>query len=283
MIRGAIAFGLVLRIDKSFENRDVVVTTSLSLVIFTTVVFGSLLGVIQKMLFGDPEKKAELENSAQRKKYSSAERRSEEKKKERETEEDKLSQLQQKLLSQGSRQRKDDETSGESNDEDSSGEDSETEGLEIHPNFDQALSAQHMSKKQKKYKKKKCIQYLLTCDKFILRPILIYKYEKQMAKKSKEFYQIYKQFGQEMETDFKGVQSLKRMSSKVESNKSDSSKFGKKKVPVKKLVQDPKNLSTNSPIIPENPAEHLTDMAPSLEPQENNNRAPAMDQGSNKP
>lgn len=51
MIRGAIAFGLVLRIDKSYLNREVIVTTSLSLVIFTTVVFGSTVGVIQKCLF----------------------------------------------------------------------------------------------------------------------------------------------------------------------------------------------------------------------------------------
>ena len=55
MIRGAIAFGLVLRIDKQFENRDVIVTTSLSLVIFTTVFFGSVLGVLQKLLFGDQD------------------------------------------------------------------------------------------------------------------------------------------------------------------------------------------------------------------------------------
>jgi len=46
MIRGAIAFGLVLRIDKSYLNREVIVTTSLSLVIFTTVVFGSTVGVL---------------------------------------------------------------------------------------------------------------------------------------------------------------------------------------------------------------------------------------------
>lgn len=56
MIRGAIAFGLVLRIDDNFKNRDVIVTTSLALVIFTTVVFGSLLGVLQKCL---QEKKEE--------------------------------------------------------------------------------------------------------------------------------------------------------------------------------------------------------------------------------
>jgi hypothetical protein len=47
MIRGAIAFGLVLRIDgKIFKNRDVIVTTSLALVVFTTVVFGSTVSLL---------------------------------------------------------------------------------------------------------------------------------------------------------------------------------------------------------------------------------------------
>ena len=52
MIRGAIAFGLVLRIDNTFKNRDVIVTTSLSLVAFTTVFFGSFLGPLSDCLFG---------------------------------------------------------------------------------------------------------------------------------------------------------------------------------------------------------------------------------------
>lgn len=59
MIRGAIAFGLVLRIDDDFKNRDVIVTTSLALVIFTTVVFGSLLGVLQKCLQEKPQQTPE--------------------------------------------------------------------------------------------------------------------------------------------------------------------------------------------------------------------------------
>jgi NhaP-type Na+/H+ or K+/H+ antiporter len=47
MIRGAIAFGLVLKIDgKKFAARDVIVTTSLVLVIFTTVFYGAILGVL---------------------------------------------------------------------------------------------------------------------------------------------------------------------------------------------------------------------------------------------
>ena len=51
MIRGAIAFGLVLRIDTDFKNRDVIVTTSLALVVFTTVIFGSTVGLLGKCLF----------------------------------------------------------------------------------------------------------------------------------------------------------------------------------------------------------------------------------------
>lgn len=52
LIRGAIAFGLVLRIDPvEYENRDVIVTTSLSLVVFTTILFGSTVGLVSNYLF----------------------------------------------------------------------------------------------------------------------------------------------------------------------------------------------------------------------------------------
>jgi len=51
MIRGAIAFGLVLRIDNKYENKKVIVTTALLLVIFTTVVFGSTVGILGTRLF----------------------------------------------------------------------------------------------------------------------------------------------------------------------------------------------------------------------------------------
>jgi len=53
MIRGAIAFGLVLKIPDvpatdahHFKERGVVVTTTLACVIFTTVVFGSFMPII---------------------------------------------------------------------------------------------------------------------------------------------------------------------------------------------------------------------------------------------
>ena len=53
LIRGAIAFGLVLRIDSSFPNRDLIVTTCLTLVLFTTVIFGSTVGLLLSCLFPD--------------------------------------------------------------------------------------------------------------------------------------------------------------------------------------------------------------------------------------
>ena len=56
MIRGAIAFGLVLRINEDkYSNSDVIVTTALSLVIFTTVVFGSTVGLLSKYLLNNKE------------------------------------------------------------------------------------------------------------------------------------------------------------------------------------------------------------------------------------
>ena len=46
MIRGAVAFGLVLRIDKEVEHRSVIVTTSLVLVCLTTIILGSTVGLV---------------------------------------------------------------------------------------------------------------------------------------------------------------------------------------------------------------------------------------------
>lgn len=50
MIRGAIAFGLVLRMDEGLPNREVIITTSLTIVIVTTVVFGSSMPIMTKYL-----------------------------------------------------------------------------------------------------------------------------------------------------------------------------------------------------------------------------------------
>ena len=46
LIRGAVAFGLVLKIHKSVANREVIVTTSLSLVVFSTIFFGGTVSFV---------------------------------------------------------------------------------------------------------------------------------------------------------------------------------------------------------------------------------------------
>ena len=61
-IRGAVAFGLVLRIDESVEHRSVIVTTSLALVCFTTIVMGATVATVQKCLFGKPKHGENIEN-----------------------------------------------------------------------------------------------------------------------------------------------------------------------------------------------------------------------------
>jgi NhaP-type Na+/H+ or K+/H+ antiporter len=60
VIRGAIAFGLVLKIPEQpevFKERGVFITTTLSVVIFTTVLFGTFLKFVQGKLFGEEMKK----------------------------------------------------------------------------------------------------------------------------------------------------------------------------------------------------------------------------------
>lgn len=57
MIRGAVAFGLVLQLDDSFANREVIITTTLSLVIVSTVLMGSTVSSVQRLLFGNLSKK----------------------------------------------------------------------------------------------------------------------------------------------------------------------------------------------------------------------------------
>ena len=70
MIRGAIAFGLVLKIPEptgsvnDFKERGAVVTTTLACVIFTTVVFGSFMPVVQRLLIPQIEKTASENESS---------------------------------------------------------------------------------------------------------------------------------------------------------------------------------------------------------------------------
>jgi len=54
----------------------------------------------------------------------------------------------------------------------------------------------------KKVKYKGCKKYLHRCDLWILRPVLIYKYEHRMMQASQNFYTLFKEHGEELEIDF---------------------------------------------------------------------------------
>jgi len=138
MIRGAIAFGLVLRIEDTSPNRSVIVTTSLALVIFTTVVFGSTVGILQKMLFKEDEPefmKSDTKDSFKMVKTN-----------------------------EGS-----DDEFNES--VDLSDESSEYEKI-LHPNEETPQKQQRI--------RSGCVKYLYRFDELIMKPIFIYKYEKDM-------------------------------------------------------------------------------------------------------
>ncbi len=64
MIRGAIAFGLVLKLDDSLPNKNVLVTSLLVVVIVTTVLYGSLVPIISARLMAAKRKKEIAEGKA---------------------------------------------------------------------------------------------------------------------------------------------------------------------------------------------------------------------------
>ena len=54
LIRGAIVFGLICRISSDFVNKDVIVTTCLAIILGSTIVFGSTVGLVTKCCFRRP-------------------------------------------------------------------------------------------------------------------------------------------------------------------------------------------------------------------------------------
>ena len=160
LIRGAIAFGLVLRIDKSVPNRDVIVTTSLTLVVVSTVFFGSTVGVLGKCLFAK-EKEAEQEELEENKAEESDDVSYD------------LSQI--------------------------SNKDEQLHEPLVHYN-DQVQSSDDdhedeiQGKVKKKYRKG-CALYVKRLDELIIRPIFIYKYEKDKEARARDFYELFQQDG----------------------------------------------------------------------------------------
>jgi hypothetical protein len=55
VIRGAIAFGLVCRINPVFDQRSVIITSCLAFVIFSAVFMGGTCVTLLRVLYGKPE------------------------------------------------------------------------------------------------------------------------------------------------------------------------------------------------------------------------------------
>ena len=65
----------------------------------------------------------------------------------------------------------------------------------VHPN------AETIASKEKRIHTG-CSKYMHRFDEMIMKPIFIYKYEKSMQKKSKEFFKIFMKAGTQIEDDF---------------------------------------------------------------------------------
>ncbi|CDW83475.1 sodium hydrogen exchanger [Stylonychia lemnae] len=152
MIRGAVAFGLVLRINHEVANRSVIVTTSLALVVFTTVVMGSTVATVQYCLFGK-----EMAEAA-------------------------------KAAKEGKPHLAHDESHHE---------------IVEHPNVEDVNGegATPAAGDQPK-KKQGCAQIMRRLDLMIIKPLLIYNYEKGTHKKQKIFNELLMLEGEKLEEIF---------------------------------------------------------------------------------
>ena len=73
----------------------------------------------------------------------------------------------------------------------------------LHPNQEKKPHHHH----KKHYKG--CAKYLHRFDEMIMKPIFIYRYEKNMQKKSKQFFELMMKQGDQIENEFKQEQSTR--------------------------------------------------------------------------
>ena len=135
-------------------------TTSLALVVFTTVFYGSTVGMLSSCLFKNEEHEPCLETHKPKRGPSEP-------------------------LIKG-------DINGSFESVDLSQSDSSYHAM-LHPN------------QERKHHKKMytgCSKYLHRFDELIMKPIFIYKYEKNMQRKSKEFFNLFMKEGNEIEKEF---------------------------------------------------------------------------------
>ena len=164
LIRGAIAFGLVLRIDDSFANRGVIVTTCLTLVLFTTIVFGSTVGLLSKCLFRKPAEDAEQQLSDELDANSSASSVSAY---------EEMEHPNKQYL------------------------------LETPQAADLLATSDRPSGQRKRPYSVGCAKYLQRFDEAIMKPLFIYKYERTKSKDAEDFFNVMLEEGNALEAMYK--------------------------------------------------------------------------------
>ena len=182
LIRGAIAFGLVLRISDAVPNRSVIVTTSLTLVVVSTIFFGSTVGLLGKCLFDKNPDPPEVEEETG------------------EAEDDMGSQASYEL-------------SLPSNANDSESSKSSVREQLLHYNeqdADDSSSSADSHAKRKRRKQPRCSDFLRRFDELIMRPIFIYHYEKDMHNRAREFYDLFMHDGERIERQYNEVAAQQR-------------------------------------------------------------------------
>lgn len=173
-------------------------TTSLALVAFTTVVFGSTVGVLQQYL--STSKRPASNSSRNSKKnglndvtFAAAEEDGYQKMQASKRKESHVT------FADDEFQKVDGAEASEVESFDLSAQESDYEEM-LHPNEEKSQLA---SQKQRVRRYKGCFKYLHRFDELIMKPIFIYKYEKNMQKRSTDFFELFMKQGQAIEQEFK--------------------------------------------------------------------------------
>lgn len=191
MIRGAIAFGLVLKIEEDkVSEREVIITTTLALVIITTLFFGTFMKFAQKIMIPPPASPAEdnkIEEiaailQAQHEQFEFA----------GDENNDPIQHI--KVNSSQEMGAKDPQNDSKPDIHDTRGSDAHSHyGELVHPNMEKdresVINVDEMRNYDKR-KKKNCKYYFSKLDYEVLRPLLIYKYEKETMHLQDDIYEL---------------------------------------------------------------------------------------------
>lgn len=190
VIRGAIAFGLVLRIDKSFAGRELITTTCLSLVLLTTIIFGSTVGLLGHCLFPEEKKKDQTVADGQ--------------------EEEQKIEVENEDASDGSSESSHYSEIYHPNKAPTSVQ-AESFNLQASDDYQRASANDGGEGEQvpperqssiRRKQKKSCVSYLQRFDEFCMKPIFIRKYTAENERLADMFVETYMETGAKIEHDF---------------------------------------------------------------------------------